>query len=262
MTFRIARNGQVYGPYTLAEVERYLASGNILFTDLAQPEGSAEWLPVAQLFPTAPSGAAAAGYAAAPGTAPGTAPGYEATGHAAPGYVASGYATAGHPVPPYPVPPSFNPSLYEDPPDLPWWLALILGILTGGLFFVVWDIYQAAWMRRIQPRSVAVFLYAAAGVLFLFNLPSSWHSIGYWVFHIPFLPTHHTAGLGFLRWGIWLAARLVFRSDLLDHFNTAEPIGLRLSGFLTFLLGGLYFQFHFNQINAIKRSLRMSVPAM
>ena len=55
MTYRIARNGQIYGPYSLAETERYIAAGNILLTDLAQAEGMQEWLPVEQLFPTAPA---------------------------------------------------------------------------------------------------------------------------------------------------------------------------------------------------------------
>ena len=255
MTYRIARNGQMYGPYTLAEVERYLASGNILLSDLAQAEGAAEWLPVSQLFPTAPFGAAAAGSAYVPRA-------YGALPNADPVYGAAGYATPGYTAPAYAVPLNFNPSLYPDPPDLPWWLALILGIVTGGLFFVAWDIFQASWMRKIQPRSVAVYLYAIAGVLFLINLPSSWHSVGYWIFNTPFTPAHHSGTLSLLRWGIWLAARFVFRSELLQHFNTEEPLGLRLSGFLTFLLGGLYFQFHFNQINAIKRSLRTSVPAV
>src|SRR5579875_1885266 len=40
-------------------------------------------------------------------------------------------------------------TLYPDPPNLPWWVALLLGIITGGLFFVIWDIVEAAWMRRI-----------------------------------------------------------------------------------------------------------------
>lgn len=258
MTYRIARNGQMYGPYTLAEVERYLASGNIVYSDLAQAEGSAEWFPVSQLFPTTPLGATTAGATGMPYTSPD----YSAVAGSGPAYGGPAYGAPGYPTPAYAVPVNFDPSLYPDPPDLPWWLALILGLVTGGLFFVAWDIYQAAWMRKIQPRSVAVYLYAVAGVLFLINLPSSWHSVGYWVFHTPFIPAHHSGTFSLLRWGIWLAARFVFRSELLDHFNREEPLGLRLSGFLTFLLGGLYFQFHFNQINAIKRSLRLSVPAV
>ena len=241
MTYRVTRNGQIYGPYTLEEIERYLASGNIVPQDFAQAEGAAEWTPVAQLL-------SSAAYGATGPAAPFSGTAYTATPLSAPGF----YAGA--------VPANFNPQLFPDPPDLPWWLALILGIVTGGVFFVVWDIVQAAWMRKIEPRSTSLYLYIAAAFFFLLNLQTSWHSVGYWVFHSPFVPVHHSGVFGGIRFVLWLAARFVLRSELLTHFNTSEPIGLRLNGFLTLILGGLYFQFHFNQINAIKRSMRTVLP--
>lgn len=299
MTYLIARNGQTYGPYTLAEVTRYLASGNIVPNDLAQGEGMAGWSPVAELFstpsavPTVPAGAAAI---EGPETTSRNDPGEEPRGYTAPGWTGTGSAAAGSSAPGASAPGTSGPEanvmgagnlgsslpgagerrygaatafgsggaarLFPDPPDLPWWLALILGLVTGGVFFVIWDVLQAAWMRRVNPGSASIFLYSAAAVLFLVNLPDSWHSIGYWLFHVPFAPRHHSGLLGLVRFGLWLAARFVLRGELLEHFNTEEPLGLRLSGFLTFLLGGLYFQFHFNQINLIKRSLRVSVPGL
>jgi hypothetical protein len=218
MTYRIARNGQLYGPYSLREAERYLASGHILATDLAQPVGGEEWLPISTLFPTTPI--------PAPRTLPGG-----------------------------------MPRLFPDPPDLPWWVALILDVFTLGLFFVVWDIVLTAWMHRIERSSIAVYLYIAAAVIFVLNLPASWHSIQYSLFDAaPLEPAHPFLfiGGGFL---IRLVARFVFRSELLHHFNGPEPIGLRLNAFFTLLFGGLYFQYHFNRINQVKRTLRISVPA-
>ncbi len=38
MHYQISRNGQMYGPYTLEDLQRYLASGNILPTDMAKTE--------------------------------------------------------------------------------------------------------------------------------------------------------------------------------------------------------------------------------
>jgi hypothetical protein len=219
MTYRIARNGQVFGPYTTAEVQRYLASGHVLPTDLAQPEGSAEWLPVLELFPAAPLPHAAAG---------------------------SGY-----------------PPLYPDPPDLPWWVALILGIVTGGLFFVIWDIVEAAWMRRVASASAALGLYIVVAVLYVLRLPQEWHSVAYNAFNGPLVVSTalgHFVGLAAL--ALAIVARFVFRNELLGHFNGAEPLGLRLNAFWTLLFGGLYFQFHFNRINEQKRALRISVPGM
>ena len=43
MNYYISRDGQQFGPYTLAEVQRYVADGNILLTDLAHSEGMAGW---------------------------------------------------------------------------------------------------------------------------------------------------------------------------------------------------------------------------
>ena len=219
MTYRIARNGQVFGPYTLEQVQQYMVSGNIVAGDLALAEGSAEWLPVSQLFPLA-------SMAEAPAYAGGL------------------------------------PALYPDPPDLPWWVALLIDIFTGGLFFTVWNIYTSAWLRRIDSASTALYFRVAEAALAIIALPGTYHDVAHWVWGAPVVVAHHGASLGILTWVVRLVARFVFRSELLRHFNTAEPIGLRLSGFLTFLFGGLYFQYKFNEINRVKRMFHTSVPTM
>lgn len=219
MMFRIARNGQVFGPYTEAEVHRYIASGNIDLADLAQAEGASEWLPVIELFPPA----------------------------------AGSSFTAQ-------VPRSVG--LYPDPPDLPWWLALLLGLFTGGVFFVIWDIVQAAWLKRVQPASNALALYIAIAVVYIIRLPASWATINYNLFNGPVVGPHH----GFFLFLVWLtlyiASRTVIRRDLLQHFNGPEPLGLRLNAFLVYVLGGLYIQYHFNRLNELKRAYRVSVPSL
>lgn len=50
MTYRVARGGQVFGPYSEGEVRQYIASGNIGPTDRIQLENG-EWAPVTNLFP-------------------------------------------------------------------------------------------------------------------------------------------------------------------------------------------------------------------
>ena len=50
MTYQVSRNGQMYGPYTLEDLQRYVASGNILRTDMAKSEEMPDWLPVAQIL--------------------------------------------------------------------------------------------------------------------------------------------------------------------------------------------------------------------
>jgi hypothetical protein len=44
----ISRNDQQYGPYTLADLQRYVADGGILVSDLTRSEGMTEWVPVSQ----------------------------------------------------------------------------------------------------------------------------------------------------------------------------------------------------------------------
>ncbi len=218
MTYRIARNGEVFGPYTLEQVQQYMASGNIVTNDLVQAEGAAEWLPISQLFPLA--------------------------------------SVAEPPVS------SAVPSLYPDPPDLPWWAALLADVLSGGLFFTGWNIYTSAWLKKIDSASTALYFYIAEGVLALITLSSTYHSVAHWIWGAPVVYVPHSISVGLLTWTIRLIARFVFRTELLRHFNGPEPIGLRLDGFLTFFFGGLYFQYKFNEINRLKRMLQVSVPAV
>jgi hypothetical protein len=220
MTYRIARSGQTFGPYTEAEVRQYIASGNIGGSDLVQAEGSGDWVPVMSVFPLAT-------------------------------------------VPPSPVmPPVTGPrALYPDPPDFPWWGALLLGMVTGGLFFVVWDIVEASWLKRIERGTTSLLLYIGVAILYLFKLPSMWSTMNYNMFGGPLVHEHGgtLGGVGFI---LAVVAKFVFRRELMDHFNGREGIGLRLSSFWTLLLGGVYFQYHFNKINQVKRATNRSVPAV
>ncbi len=50
MPYHVSRNGQTYGPYTLEDLQRYVASGNILATDLAKSDEMPEWVPVSQIL--------------------------------------------------------------------------------------------------------------------------------------------------------------------------------------------------------------------
>ncbi|MFC6645639.1 DUF4339 domain-containing protein [Granulicella cerasi] len=219
MNFRIARNGQIFGPYTEEDVRRYMASGNILPTDLAQAEGTEDWLPVAELFPPAPL-----------------------TGQ----------------VPPTAYPGGL-PRLFPDPPDLPWWVVLLGSMFTLGLFTVVWGIVQSGWLRRIDRTSISIYLYLANAVIFCLRLPSIFHSVHHNVYGTGIDADPHRF-LQVIAFVLFLLTRFMFRSELLKHFNEAEPIGLRLGGVMTFFFGVTYFQYHFNRINELKRALRVSVP--
>jgi hypothetical protein len=55
MSYFITRDGQQYGPYTVAELQRYVGSGEILLNDLARSEGMSEPLPVSQIIGSIPA---------------------------------------------------------------------------------------------------------------------------------------------------------------------------------------------------------------
>jgi GYF domain 2 len=224
MSYQVSRNGQMYGPYTLEDLQRYVAAGNILPTDLAKGEDAPDWVPVAQIL----------GSTAAP----------PATAYTAP-------AT-------YPQQPGVA---YPDPPNLNWGLELLLGFLTCGLFVVVWNLVIASWANRIQPASKALMYYIIATVLIVLNFGGSWGVI---ISMTHGNPHPHQSVLGNLlslaSWVIRLIARFTLRDTLEQHFNGPEPLGLRLSAVMTFFFGGIYFQYKLNEINQIKQGIRYRVP--
>ncbi|MGD0796218.1 MAG: DUF4339 domain-containing protein [Acidobacteriaceae bacterium] len=214
MLYHVTRDGQNYGPYTIEDLRRYVASGNVLPSDMAKSDEMAEWAPVAQLLGVA----APAGYGVTP-------PAY------APGMV------------PYP-----------DPPNLHWGLVLLIGFFTCGLFIAVWDIVQAAWMRKVNPRSNALFLYIAE---FALSILGSGGRVALMAAS-GFRHQYMGAGLAIfvVTFTLLELARFDIRRSMEEHFNGPEPIGLSLSGVMTFFFGSLYFQYHFTRINELKRLAR------
>jgi hypothetical protein len=221
MLYHVTRGGQNYGPYTLEDLQRYVASGNVLLTDLAKSDEMADWAPVSQVL-----GASAPATLANYGVAP------------------SGYAPGAVP--------------YPDPPNLHWALVLVIGFFTCGLFALVWIFVQAAWVRKVDPRSKAILLYAAALVLYVCGLAAQ----------IAMKVSETRGGMGSglvaafsLLWllvyaAIFITAIFSMRRSIEDHFNGPEPIGLSLSGVMTFFFNVYYFQYHFTKINEMKRLAR------
>jgi hypothetical protein len=224
MLYHVARNGQSYGPYTLEDLQKYVAGGNVLPTDLAKSDEMAEWVTVAQLL----------GGAAVP-------PGYQPP-------VVAPYAVS-------------NVAIYPDAPNLSWGLVLLFALFTCSLFMFVWNLILAAWLRRVQPNSRALFYYATATVLGVLQVVFGTHAQTH--VHVGSMWTgsyyHVHPGsslLGFATWIVRLIARFNMRSELEQHFNGPEPVGLSLSGVMTFFFGGLYFQYHLNRINELKHMAR------
>jgi hypothetical protein len=227
MTYQVSRNGQMYGPYTLEDLQRYVASGNILPTDLAKSEEMPDWLPVAQIL----------GTAAAPS--------------------ASVYPT------PYATPPAYPQqpvTAYPDPPNLNWVLELLLGFFTCTIFVVVWNLVIASWANRVQPASKALMYYIVATVLIVLHAGTSYGMVITIMNHGQPHRSLLANLIGIASWVVRLIARFTLRDTLEQHFNGPEPLGLRLSAVMTFFFGGIYFQYKLNEINQQKAALRYRNP--
>lgn len=233
MLYQISRGAQTYGPYTLADLKRYVESGHVLLTDLARgDEATAEtaaWVPVSQILnpagapPIAPS-------------MPVAEPAYAATYAPQPGYA--------------PL------AQFQDPPNLHWGLVLLFDVLTFGFFQLVWNFILAAWIKRVQRNSQALIYYLGGYGLLLLQTGLSIPIYVAMINH-----THYSSNLGLsvvgiIAWALRLVARFNMKSSLEEHFNTVEPMGFRMSGVLTFFFGGLYIQSQLNRINEIKRAMR------
>lgn len=219
MNYFIRRNDQEYGPYTLADVQRYVASGNILLTDVARSEGMADWVPVSQVVGNIPmpitSAPAGAGGAAAVERGP-------------------------------------------EPPNLHWALVLLLAIVTCGLFGMVWVIVQAVWLKKIRPDGKPLKLLLGylglVGIVWIssFVMGMAGAATGSETESPAFAGLMFICYIGMLVCFIWGVFSM--RSQLEDYYSNEVPIGLSLSGIMTFFFNYIYFQYHFNRIAEWRRT--------
>ena len=239
--FSISRNGQTYGPYSLDELQRYVASGHVLLTDQAQAEGTSDWVSVSQLLP---------------GTQPGAPPQPDPSSYS--GAPAAGYA-----------PPLYPASVLNSPPNLHWALVLLFDVLTCSFFQLVWNLVISSWFRRVAPASRALPLYIGAAVLLVLQfvvgqivgVSHSMHRFGPYggyagrglFFHGGSVALYGLIALAC--WIVRLIARFTFRAELERHYNTIEPLSLQINPVLTFFFGGIYLQSVMNEINDRRRLL-------
>ncbi len=237
MHYQISRNGQQYGPYTLEDIQRYVASGNVLPTDMAKSEEMTDWVPVSQLLTPSPVATPSDPFGNPSYANPAPTPVY------------------GQPAAPVQTVQAFP---NQDPPNLHWGLLLLFCFLTCSLFMWVWNLIVAAWLKRVLPNATSLFYYLGAAVLLFLQIavsvPSSMHHAMSPGIHTSYNPV---AGLiGLCVWVVRLIARYSQRASLEEYFNGPDPVGLRLDPVMTFFFGGIYFQYHINRIMEMKQAAR------
>ena len=252
MNYWVARAGQKQGPLPLAEVQKMLAEGRLAATDLAWGEGMPAWAPVLQVLPPPPPPAAPA-YPPTPNYAQPQLypqPAYPPQ----PGY---GYPTPppAYPQPAYGAVPTMAAVPGAVPPMLHWGAVLLLAIVTFGLFGLIWLFIQSSFIKRIDPRSSARALFIVVVVLELVYVGILFIAVagggrGEDLEFASMVGLFVMPVNGILA----LVAFFQMRRSMLNYYNMAEPIGLRLSGVMTFFFNIYYLQHQFTRIAEWKKT--------
>jgi hypothetical protein len=226
MKYFIQRELNEYGPYTLADLQRYVSQGSILLTDLTRSEGMTEWVPVSQVIGNIP----------APAPVQPATPAADGTVYGATGTVYDG-STAGYGMQAVAVPMG-GPI----PTDLHWAIVMVICIFTCTLFGWAWLFVQAAFVKKIKPESNGLlFSLLGFGVWFIGVCINGYNRAA----HDIYSPT---LIFPFAALALVIIGFFQMKSDLEEYYNTVEPINLRLSGVMTFFFGILYFQHHLSRI--------------
>jgi hypothetical protein len=133
---------------------------------------------------------------------------------------------------PQPPPLPVHDAVLKRPPSMHWLVVLLLGLITFGLFFPVWAIVQAIWVRQIDPASKGLKLLAI-------GLP-----VGFVLAFVSGLAG--SEGTELLANLVIAAAAIVAYFDMRATIETRY--GLELSGIMTFFFNVLYFQYHLRKI--------------
>lgn len=130
---------------------------------------------------------------------------------------------------------------YPLPPKLHWAVVTLLSIVTIGIFYIIWAFIQAVWIRKVRPKSKALWFLIAYVVL----------GFGPALFDNPGIEA-----LCRLAGSVcFLIAAFQMRSDIEEFYATLNPAGISLSGVMTFFFNIIYFQYHLGDIREYMEGL-------
>lgn len=140
------------------------------------------------------------------------------------------------------------------PPDLHWALVLIIAWATFGLGGFIWAFKQAGFVKRLDPSSKATQMLiwsvlAMVAQVLLYFLAMASRSMSMMA-----MMSIVTMALNVVIIVTVLMAVFGMRRSLVNYYNTVEPVGLKLSGVMTFFFSILYFQYHFSRIARWKKT--------
>jgi hypothetical protein len=212
MNYYVIREGQQYGPYSLADLQRYLAQGNIQPGDMARSEGMEQWLPVEQIV------------------------GNISVPRPAPPPINYGQVPVYSQVPPGGAGQAVTAPL---PPGLHWGLVLLFGIITCGIFSWIWMFVQATYVNRLRSCNATLLYAVGIGGMIVGQIMSIVDDPG----------SKAIGGMIVLAClVVVVVGHFSLKNAMEEYFNSVEPIHLQLSGGMTFFFNTLYFQYHLSRI--------------
>ena len=219
MNYRVKRDDQEFGPYSLSDLQQYVQSDHILLQDLAQSEGMIEWVPVSQILGDIPIPLA---------------------------IQAGAYGGLD--------PDAATSQIVPLPPNLHWGWLLLLDVLTRSLFNLIWALIQANWARKLSGKNTALVLVAMypAGiisgvVMAVMGAAANESTLSAF------------AGVLIVAGSICLiVGSFKIRDAMEEYYNSVENIGLSLSGVMVFFFSVIYIQFHINRIARWKKTGELS----
>ncbi len=141
-----------------------------------------------------------------------------------------------------------------EPPNMHWFLILALSFFTGGLAGFVWLLRESLFVKKIDAASKAVVYWVVLLVAMVVQV----------ILYFKALSPDSASGavmasslimlLNLVIMVIALVMVFSMRKSIVTYYNTAEPIGLKLSGVMTFFFSILYFQYHFSRIIRWKKT--------
>jgi hypothetical protein len=138
-------------------------------------------------------------------------------------------------------------ALIVEPPTLSWIIVLGLNFATSQIFGFIWAWRQAWWAKKAVSSNRALISLVVCVLCFFIAGGVEMEK-----------ELKPLSGLLFLGGAVyWLVAIFSIRNAMQVYYNSVEPMGLNLSGGMTFFFGCIYFQYHFTRL-ARERQARMA----
>lgn len=147
------------------------------------------------------------------------------------------------------------------PPDMQWWLVLIIGMVCG-LFQLFWIWKEVTFVKKIDPNCQAPKFYIMGFVLFIAGyIVTILGAVMAGVLGSEVGAILPLLGMLVILGGVvcLILANFKMRESIHNYYTMVEPMGINLmdttGAVLTFFFAIYYFQYHFANIAAQKKAM-------